>query len=335
VSTTTQTKSKPVIGHTLKVLDARDWPVPEDIISPWLKQGESCMIWAGTGVGKTMLSLTLALLVAGGGTMAGWSNNRPRKVLYIDGEMRTADMVERLRLLAGTLEGISRLAAWSNLEIRSRQDQKPDVEFYDICDTETQDQLCAYLRKQGFEMLILDNLTTLSSVKDENDAAAMRPLLGFMHKLKRDGIATILVHHSNKSGNGYRGSTAIATTFEAIIGLKRPETAASDETKFSVEFDKFRCRRSEAVKPKVFSLEPQGWVSEDNDSDDIGRLLKAIETCTYTTQGAAGTALGFDKTKTSRLLGKAKADGRTDAVKLAAYFEAALDIDINSPGFSL
>ena len=36
-------------------------------MDPWLKQGESAMVYAAPGVGKSMLALTLALGVAGGG----------------------------------------------------------------------------------------------------------------------------------------------------------------------------------------------------------------------------------------------------------------------------
>lgn len=52
----------------------------------------------------------------------------------------------------------------------------------------------------------------------------MKPALTLMLKLKlklkQAGIAAILVHHSNKSEDNYRGSTAIAATFEVISGLE-------------------------------------------------------------------------------------------------------------------
>lgn len=325
--TTTPTKALPVVAHTLKTLAARDWPQQEDIISPWFKQGESCLLWAATGIGKTMLSLTLALLVAGGGKVAGWSNEKPRKVAYIDGEMRTADLVKRLIDLTESIEGIDREKAWSNLTIHSQQDQKLGVDFYNICNPETQNGLCDALKRGKFELVILDNLTTLANVKDENDAAAMRPVLDFMRKIKQSGLSAILVHHSGKSGKSFRGSSAMETTFEVTIGLEKPENTPFSQTQFDLSFTKFRGVRTDAVKPRRFRFDEGRWHVEENDTDDIGRLLQAIETCLYATQGAAGEALGFDKTKTSKLLGKAKAAGRTDAMKLAAYFEAASGFD--------
>jgi len=255
--------------------------------------------------------------------MAGWTAQKPRKVVYIDGEMRTADLVERAKFLGDSIKGFDPDTAWANLEVHSRQDQRPEVEFYNICDPETQDAICDHLRKSKAELVILDNLTTLAKVVDENDSAAMGPLLDFMHKLKRDGIAAILVHHGNKTGKAYRGSTAMVTTFEVVIGLVKPENATFEETVFSLTFEKFRGKRSEAIKPRVFSLDGSGWQAKADDGDDVTRLLRAIETCEFTNQQEAGASLKFDKTKTSKLLARAKKEGRITAEQLKACFEAA------------
>jgi hypothetical protein len=37
------------------------------LLSPWLREHESCMVYADTGVGKSMFALSAALAVAGGG----------------------------------------------------------------------------------------------------------------------------------------------------------------------------------------------------------------------------------------------------------------------------
>ena len=61
-------------------------PPRDYLISPWLKQFESAMVWAPPGVGKTMFCLSLALAIAGGGEFLGWKAPKPRKVLFFDGE---------------------------------------------------------------------------------------------------------------------------------------------------------------------------------------------------------------------------------------------------------
>jgi hypothetical protein len=53
---------------------------------------------------------------------------------------------------------------------------------------------------------------------DENSATDFKTVMAFLMKLKAAGKTAILVHHSNKQGDNYRGSSAMAATFEVIIG---------------------------------------------------------------------------------------------------------------------
>ena len=91
---------------TLADLLDRQFPPRAVLIAPWLRAAESCLLWAPTGVGKSMLVNTLALAVAGGGSVAGWNAATPRKVLLVDGEMHIEDLRERLAMLAGAVEGL-------------------------------------------------------------------------------------------------------------------------------------------------------------------------------------------------------------------------------------
>jgi RecA-family ATPase len=228
---------------TFGELSSRIWPQRQHVIHPWLEAGESALLWAPTGVGKTMLSLTLGLMAAGGGSFAGWSSDRPQKVLIIDGEMRGRDIAERLDHLCGTIDGIDRGAAKTNLKVIARTLQPVDVPFFDIGDEDTHDAIMSYIQKEGVGLLILDNLTTLAEkMGNENTVADLRSVLTFLMNLKRTDAAVILVHHANKGGGNYRGSTGIATTFEVIIGLTRPDDGVVDRADFRLQFDKHRAK---------------------------------------------------------------------------------------------
>jgi hypothetical protein len=289
------------------------------------------MVWAAAGVGKTMLSLTLALMVAGGGKVAGWTSPKPRKVLIVDGEMRGADLAERLKLLAGSVEGINKEAALDNIEVRARQLQEPHTKFYDLGDEATQQALMAHVIENQIDLLILDNVTTLTdTMGDENSVEATKPVLKFLMDLKRTNVAVLLVHHSNKSGNAFRGSTAFATTFEVIIGLTKPEGAPMGQTSFKLEFGKFRAKGDQSLAPRVFSLDGDIWRASEDEDDETTRLIRAILTCTFTKQEDAGRSVGIeDKTKVSRLLSRAYATGQVkkEVIKqcLKAAEEAAMD----------
>src|SRR5688572_7498729 len=85
------------IRSAADLLDAGPAPRPF-ILEPILSPGTLALIYGPPGVGKSFLALGLALAAAGAGSILGWTAPRPRKVLYLDGEMRREAVAERLRL---------------------------------------------------------------------------------------------------------------------------------------------------------------------------------------------------------------------------------------------
>ena len=89
------------------------------------------MVYAATGVGKSMFALSAALAIAGGGEFLGWkpderANGAGWRVLYIDGEMHVADIQERARMLMHAVplvnqRKLARTFAFSLDSIRSRR----------------------------------------------------------------------------------------------------------------------------------------------------------------------------------------------------------------------
>ena len=63
------------------------------------------MLYSPTGVGKTWLSLAIALIAAGRGKMdlLDEENKDPQPVCYVDGEMLKEDIQERIKLLIPSL----------------------------------------------------------------------------------------------------------------------------------------------------------------------------------------------------------------------------------------
>lgn len=281
------------------------------LVSPWVRQGESVMIWAASGVGKTMLTLTLAIAMAGGGSFAGWSCETPRKVLLIDGEMHLQDLQDRLEMLTAAVTGVDRDALGRNLTIIARQAQPSDSqEFYDISSIEGQDRLLKRVAFEGSQVVILDNYTTLSDgLADENDAGAFKPVMRLLMGLKRQDVSVILVHHSNKSAASYRGSTALETTFEVIIGLTRPEGAQPGNASFRLTFTKFRQKGDGTTAPRVFTLDGTGWYAAEDEADLTTRIVAAIKSCRYSTQADVAQAMGINAATVSRHLTKAQVGG--------------------------
>jgi hypothetical protein len=77
-------------------------PKREMLLAPFLPSQGLGLLYAKRGVGKTHVALGIACAVATGGIFLKWQAPRPRKVLYIDGEMPAAAMQERLLRISVT-----------------------------------------------------------------------------------------------------------------------------------------------------------------------------------------------------------------------------------------
>jgi KaiC/GvpD/RAD55 family RecA-like ATPase len=294
--------------ETLGRLLERPIPAREYLIAPWLKEGESALVYAPPGVGKSMLTFTLALAAAGGGNVLNWNAPAPRRVLVLDGEMAEADLQERARVLLPTVDGIDAQAAGRNLTILARHSQDPETEFPDLGAPEGQRAIVAKCRRGKVDLIVLDNISTLfTSLEDENSAAAVRPAVKLLMRLKQAGIACITVHHSNKGGESYRGSTMLATTYEVIIRLTKGTDTRDDKgTAFEVTFEKFRgLKRDEVTTPRKFHLEDTGsgsyrWHTEKAAKAYLQELVEAVRSQEYASQGALAKHFKVDPATISR-----------------------------------
>ena len=72
----------------------RKYPERVTLISNLIHDREAIMLYSPTGVGKTWLSLSIAMMVAGKGQLVvlDWENKDPQPVCYVDGEMLEEDM---------------------------------------------------------------------------------------------------------------------------------------------------------------------------------------------------------------------------------------------------
>lgn len=325
-----------VKGIMLRQLMAEPYEEPGFIIKPWFRERDSLLLWAAAGVGKTMLSLTLALVVAGGGSVAGWSNETPRKVLIVDGEMPLGAIQSRLGMLKDAVEGIDWEAAQDNIEIHARQRQDIDGRFYDLSQGESHQAILRTVKEKRIDLLILDNVTTLTdAMGDENSVESTKPVLKFLMDLKKTNVAVIVVHHANKTGQGFRGSSALETTVEMTMGLTRPDNTEMGSAAFRVEFGKYRHRRDATLAPQVLTLTEFGWSSSAT-CDDAQRIVDAIKSCEFVTQGDAGRSLGFKPDKTSKLLKKALSDGRiTEGQIKICLIAAAKNVSEDTVGKTL
>ena len=304
---------------TLGNLIETDLPEREHLVSPWLRNAESALVYAPTGVGKSMFALSLALAMAGGGEYLGWECPTPRNVLYVDGEMHISDIKDRAQGLLDRVSIIDRDRAWNNLRFAARQYQEPDFMFPSIA-TEDGKQMILDLA-DDCDLVILDNLSTLASLRDENKASEFVPVMGLLMSLKQADKACILVHHSGKKGTSYRGSSMLATTFEVIIGLKpRDDAKARSGTSFTIEWEKYRGEPDSRCSPMDVWLDREGWHFESSAEDEVGLMLTELRQGDYGNQGELAKALGWSPAKLSRTKRRAIQTGQIDEAAWSGCF---------------
>ena len=211
-----------------------DVPPRGMLLNPILPERSLAMLYAPRGVGKTMLSLSIGLAVASGSRLLRWNAPRPRRVLYVDGEMPLVSLQERLRTIsigldAGIPDDAFRILAADNTEnglsLGSEEGQKAIEPLLGDVD-----------------LLILDNLSTLCTTGSESASEAWVPMQNWLIGLRRKGIAVLLVHHAGTNGR-QRGTSRREDALDTVIALRRPEDYLPEHgARFEVHFEKLRNR---------------------------------------------------------------------------------------------
>ncbi len=263
----------------LKVYNAVDFiglelPPRNMIVDPIIPTQGIAMLYAGRGIGKTFVGLSIACGVATGTKALARDVPVPRKVVYIDGEMSPQTMQDRM---SDIFKGINRsLPSEDALKIVNISLQ--DNCSLDLSLEECQSMLDPHL--EGVDLVIVDNLSTLTSIK-ENDADDWLDIQKWLIKLRQRNVSVLLIHHASKSGN-QRGTSRKEDILDTVITLKHSSNYDQQQGAcFEVKYEK--CRGFSGDKDKPFEALLQGdsengltWEitsDERSKSDKIKELL--------------------------------------------------------------
>jgi hypothetical protein len=214
----------------------KDIPVPsrETIMGDWFKQGDLGFIFGPRGLGKTWLAMLLARRCAEGGTVANWTTPKPRRVLYVDGEMALDSIRQRdAALTNGPTDGMFYLQheALFHLTGQVLNLTKPIV----------QAALLDQCQRDKIEVLILDNLSCLFTGIKENDADAWEQVLPWLLDLRRNRIAVVFIAHAGRNGFMRGTSRREDAAFWIIqLGEAKDEGEIQNGAKFVARFVKNR-----------------------------------------------------------------------------------------------
>jgi RecA-family ATPase len=178
-----------------------DW-----LLHGWIAKGDLTVLDGLGGLGKSWVTMALALAVIRGDTTClDQSVEATGSVLYVD-EENPQDVVysRMLRLGLDPTRDAGRLRYLWNQGVRLDRDAEPLLdEVLDMRPT----------------LFVLDSLTRLHS-KDENASGEIGALLNDAVKplARESGAGVVLIHHHNKNGTT-RGSTDIVNAADAVIGV--------------------------------------------------------------------------------------------------------------------
>jgi hypothetical protein len=235
-----QQRLKPLTLSELFDLDIRE---REMVLSPILPEKGLVMIYAYRGVGKTHVALGIGYAVASGGEFLKWKAPKARRVLLVDGEMPAASLRERL---LGIVASAKPEAAPDAMRVIAG-DLVEEGGVGNLADPLVQGELDKHL--DGIDLLILDNLSSLTAVIRDNDQESWTTIQQWLLRLRRRGISVLLVHHAGKAGE-QRGTSRREDVLDTSISLRRPSDYVSVEgARFEVHIEKGRGITGEAARP--------------------------------------------------------------------------------------
>lgn len=282
----TDTKSPPdeevplkATGQRLSPLDIQDFfeldiPPRGMILDPAIPEKGLTMLYASRGIGKTHIACGISYAAVTATKFLKWQAGKARRVLHCDGEMCADELRQRFReIVKGGKTEIARgmlnvlTADLIDLGIGNLASPKLQEEFEPLLD--------------GVELLVLDNLSSLTSVIRDNDAESWNPIQEWLLRLRRRGVSVLIVHHAGKGGE-QRGTSRREDVLDVSISLRRPsDYVPSQGARFEVHFEKARGIHGDRVRPFEAQLETRDeaaiWTIREIDDVNLSRVKALLD----------------------------------------------------------
>lgn len=294
-----------IVALDIGELLTRNFPPMEPMLAPWLCKQHLSMVHAWRGVGKTHFALGVAYAVAGGGNFLKWKAEKPRRVVYIDGEMAGAAIKERAAELVKS----------------SPEEHEPPEGYLRIITPDTQDSPLPNLASRegqvalepciaDAELIVIDNLSCLMHGGPENEGDSWLPVAEWALNLKRLGKTVLFVHHDGKGGQ-QRGTSRKEDVMDVVIQLEHTKDYQADKgATFLVKFEKARHLKGDDTKNIEAALvEDQGkqiWTYKDAELGMSERILTLHAESPDLNQSDIADEVGCNRSTVSRTLNKVK-----------------------------
>ena len=293
-------------------------PPRQKILAPWVPEKGLVMVYSPRGMGKTLFGMSSAYVIGIGGSFLGFSAlSKPRKILYVDGEMPAPTLQERLAAIVG---GFVQQPPGDDF-FRILISDLSSVGLPDLASPEGQSWLDAQVGDA--EVIILDNISTLVRSGKENEAEAWLPVQSWMLGHRRAGKAIIFLHHAGKGG-AQRGTSRREDVLDTVISLRRPADYLPEQgARFEVHFEKTRGFHGEEARPFEAKYEVRDgvavWTRTEIVDAERARVVAALKDGMSIRDVAE--AVGMHRSKVERLRKKAMETGELSSAPARAAAE--------------
>lgn len=201
----------PVGGfRVLTRADLKTMPRPEWLVEGLVQESGIIVLAGEGGLGKSFLAVDWACSIATGSRWHG-RNVRRGRVLYVAGE--GAEFYDQ------------RVTAWEIHNVASVPDDRLHyvTDGFSLSDEHAVEQMRSTVASGGYDLVILDTLSQLSAVENENDNAQLAAVMRQARAIRqaRPGTTVLIVHHVSKGERGkVRGASAIRNNADAVIVAK-------------------------------------------------------------------------------------------------------------------
>lgn len=270
-------------------------------LANWILANQIGMIYGPRGKGKTWLALALAIAMSTGALYLGRAPTKPRKVIYLDGEMDMATLQARLIQTADALD----TELTDRLRLFTPESFKGLLPALTTAEGQREIDL---LIGTDWNILIIDNYSAWSGDGRET-AEAWTPVMRWMLAHKHAGRTVIVIHHTGKNGE-QRGSSRHEDALDWSVALQpAKEEAADGALRFTLHWKKARHLPSDEATPITVTMRKGDnghlkWEHIDGVAADQ-RMAKALALKDKNwTNAQIAKELGVDRSTIGRWLGK-------------------------------
>ncbi|WP_177198136.1 AAA family ATPase [Nitrosomonas communis] len=334
-------ENKPLINFLMSADELVELNLPEldYVVYPFITVQSLIMIFAKRDIGKTWFTLELAISISLGKSFFLWDVPKARRVLFIDGEMPLASLQYRIKNLCRDecpqlLDILPSEHLWRNglsLNLNDEFDLQKIDDFLDDLKSSN----------RAPEIIIIDNLSSMTAGLDENGNSDMDTMLHWLLKLRSQGYAVVVIHHAGKNGDqrgGSRREDFLDTSIkliEAEKSIRNPEAGAA----FNIEFVKLRGIRPAPDSLKVELIQNEKgyleWLSEGSEVfPAYYETLRIIRDCKPKSQAEISKILKISASAVSQQLKTAKNKGLLEKDNLSLTKEGKVKIDKYYPDLS-